>query len=134
MLIHVGVNDIGNGAEPKELAGRIIELAARTRDNFRCPVYISAITPLQGLERKVHLCNEHLGEAARKTPGLIAINHANISTSHLVDDRHLATKGPMHCPTVRDLLVENFMKATTHKSLSLHEIKATYRNRFRGRQ
>ena len=46
VLLHIGINDISCSAEPQVLSDRIVALAIRTNENFKCPVYVSGITPL----------------------------------------------------------------------------------------
>ena len=132
ILLHVGVNDIGGGAEPAALSDRIVKMAVRAKDNFNCPVYISAITPLAYFEHEVNLCNNLTRQAAARIAHLSFLNHANINHEHLADDRHLSTRGPYDQPNGRDLLVESFAEATLHRKLTLREVKGTFRNRFQG--
>ena len=131
VLLHIGVNDISCGAEPQALSDRIVALAIRANENFKCPVYVSGITPLQCFVHEVNLCNELIRKAIQKLHKLTFVDNANINQNHLVDDRHLTTKGPLYRWTGRDLLVENFVKSSLQKSFSLQDIKETYRNRFR---
>jgi hypothetical protein len=134
ILLHIGVNDIGNGAEPAALSDRILKLAIRAHENFACPVYISAITPLSYFEKEVNRCNDSTRKATQQYPGLSFISNRNINSNHLADDRHLSTNGPFDRPNGRDLLVENFVEATLKTRFSLHDIKGTLRNRFKGRR
>ena len=128
VLIHVGVNDIANGAEPEELAEKIVNLAVRAAEHFRCPAYVSAITPLRHCMQKVRQCNALMKEKSSAHISLTFIENNNITEEELADDRHLRSEGPAGAVTPRDKLVFNFVKATLQTELTVGQVQDTWRD------
>ena len=132
VIIHVGVNDIGNGMDIYEVANRLARIARYAAQNYGCKVLISEITPLAQNLNAVAAANRTIQQALKELPDCIrAIPHPNLSVSSLSDDRHLIPNGPLNLPTAVEMLVDDIMYAVTGIRLNLRELKGTYRKVFR---
>ena len=129
ILFHVGVNDLGNGADPKLLSDRLVSLATNAAEKFRCRTYISDITPLKGYMHEVEKVNNFIHASLMNNTKVSSIAHPNLTTNQLIDDRHLVIRGPPNFPTAREMLVDDLYKATTGRHMKLQELQNTFKNR-----
>jgi hypothetical protein len=131
VILHCGVNDIGNRKDIYDIANCLGRTARYAAQNYGAIVFISEITPFTQNQKLVDAANRAIRQVAKGLPEMIkAIPHPHLSTASLRDDRHLESEGSPDNPTAVEFLVDDIMNAVTGEQLSLRELKSTYRKPY----
>ena len=90
ILLHIGVNDVDD-YHLQDLAFQLKNLAEKFHNKYGCQIFVSYVTLRNDhYESHVQAVNQELSYQLRRSHShVIKIEHKNLQSGHLYDDRHL---------------------------------------------